>query len=153
MQVFFALRPFLYQFLKRKRVFCFCPQSEISTISLDESKANAHAGMPFLRYVSVCYAGFLAGLWSYDQGQQPVWGVGRLRLSSRGSREPHFDKCNDLRLFCFHKIWHDSLQSRGRIPDSLIESGYDFCIRKTHRAETRATWCATTCGIYSRGII
>ena len=22
-----------------------------------------------------------------------------------------------------------------------------FCKRKTHRAETRAAWCATTCGI------
>ena len=34
--------------------------------------------------------------------QQPFWGVGRLRLSLKGCREPHTDKCNDLRLFCIH---------------------------------------------------
>jgi len=39
-----------------------------------------------------------------DQGQQPLWGVGRLRLSLEGCREPHTGKCNDLRLFCFYKI-------------------------------------------------
>lgn len=54
-----------------------------------------------LRHASVCYADFLVGLWLYNQGQQPVWGVGRLRLSFRGSREPRMDKCNDTRLFCF----------------------------------------------------
>jgi hypothetical protein len=34
------------------------------------------------------------------EGQQPFWGVGRLRLSSKGIREPQLGKCNDLRLFC-----------------------------------------------------
>jgi hypothetical protein len=53
-----------------------------------------------LLYASVCHTDFLVGLWLYDQRQQPVWGVGRLRLSFRGSREPRMDKCNDLRLFC-----------------------------------------------------
>ncbi len=33
-------------------------------------------------------------------GQQPFWGVGRLRLSCTGIAEPQSDKCNDLRLFC-----------------------------------------------------
>jgi hypothetical protein len=42
---------------------------------------------------------FRVGLWSYDQGQQPFWGVGRLRLSFLGFAEPRLDKCNDLRLF------------------------------------------------------
>ena len=37
-----------------------------------------------------------------DQGQQPLWGVGRLCLSLRGSREPRLGKCNDSRLFCIH---------------------------------------------------
>ena len=32
----------------------------------------------------------------------PVWGVGRLRLSCTGIAEPQSDKCNGLRLFCFH---------------------------------------------------
>ena len=32
----------------------------------------------------------------------PIWGVGRLHLSSKGCREPHTDKCDDLRLFCIH---------------------------------------------------
>ena len=42
----------------------------------------------------------MVGLWSYGQGQQPFWGVGRLRLSFLGFAEPHLGKCNDLRLFC-----------------------------------------------------
>ena len=33
------------------------------------------------------------------KGQQPFWGVGRLRLSVMGSREPQDGKCNDSRLF------------------------------------------------------
>jgi hypothetical protein len=37
------------------------------------------------------------------EGQQPFWGVGRLRLSSKGIREPQLGKCNDLRLFCILK--------------------------------------------------
>jgi hypothetical protein len=45
-------------------------------------------------------------------GQQPFWGVGRLRLSFLGFAEPHLGKCNDLRLFLFpYKIWHGSLQN------------------------------------------
>ena len=88
-------------FLARNREFSSCPPCEISTISLNEDKANAHAGMPFCSVSRFVVTGFSTGLWSSDQGQQPVWGVGRLRLSFRGSREPRMDKCNDLRLFCF----------------------------------------------------
>jgi hypothetical protein len=44
-------------------------------------------------------------------GQQPVWGVGRLRLSVTGIAEPQNDKCNDSRLFCIHtKNWRNSLR-------------------------------------------
>jgi len=35
------------------------------------------------------------------KGQQPFWGVGRLRLSCKGIREPRFGKCNDLRPFLY----------------------------------------------------
>ena len=66
---------------------------------ITESKANAHAGMPFLRYASVCRADFLSVFGRIDQGQQPVWGVGRLYLSFIRHAEPQGGKCNDLRLF------------------------------------------------------
>ena len=36
-----------------------------------------------------------------DQGQQPLWGVGRLCLSVIGSREPQDGKCNDSRPFLY----------------------------------------------------
>ena len=66
------------------------------------------------RRASVCCIGFLAGAWSYnDQRQQPVWGVGRLRLSVSGGLEPRSGKCNDLRLFLSTKIMRDSLRNRG----------------------------------------
>ena len=85
---------------------------------ITESKANAHAGMPFLRYASVCDADFLSVFGRIDQGQQPVWGVGRLCLSVIRHAQPHMDKCNDLRLFLFpYKIWRSSLLNRGETPE------------------------------------
>ena len=59
--------------------------------------------MPFCGVSRFVVTGFLTGSWLYNQGQQPVWGVGRLYLSVRGIREPRVDKCNDLRLFCILK--------------------------------------------------
>ena len=72
-------------------------------VSITENKANAHAGMPFCGVSRFVVTGLLTGSWLYNQGQQPVWGVGRLYLSVRGIREPRVDKCNDLRLFCILK--------------------------------------------------
>ena len=40
---------------------------------------------------------------SIQQSCRPFRGVGRLRLSLRGIREPHPDKCCDSRLFYFLK--------------------------------------------------
>lgn len=57
---------------------------------------NAHAGMPFYGMSRFVVSAFFA-----DFRQQPVWGVGRLRLSVRGSLEPHLGKCNDSCLFLF----------------------------------------------------
>jgi len=56
--------------------------------------------MPFCGMFQFAMPTFRVGLWSYDQGQQPFWGVGRLRLSVIGFAEPQGGKCNDLRLFC-----------------------------------------------------
>jgi len=107
----------------------------------------------------------MVGLWSYGQGQQPFGGVGRLYLSSRGSREPRLGKCNDLRLFLYlYKIGTNPCTARKdsgnfiegemrRCPCDLFNEKMSFCKRKAHRAETRAAWCETECGIYSRGII
>ena len=39
--------PILMLFLKSKKEFGSCSQSEIGKISITEGKANAHAGMPF----------------------------------------------------------------------------------------------------------
>jgi hypothetical protein len=64
---------------------------------MTENKVNAHAGMPFCGVSRFVVSAFFFA----DFRQQPVWGVGRLRLSVRGSLEPHLGKCNDLRLFCF----------------------------------------------------
>ena len=69
--------------------------------------------MPFCGVPRFVVTGFSTGLWSSDQGQQPVWGVGRLRLSFRGSREPRMDKCNDLRLFCIHTKYGEVLCGTG----------------------------------------
>jgi len=47
------------------------------------------------------------------EGQQPFWGVGRLRLSSKGIREPQLGKCNDLRLFLYlYKIGTNPCRAR-----------------------------------------
>ena len=58
--------------------------------------------MPLCGMFQFAMPTFRVGLWSYDQGQQPFWGVGRLRLSVIGFAEPQGGKCNDLRLFCIH---------------------------------------------------
>ena len=60
--------------------------------------------MPFCGVSRFVVTGFLAGSWSYGQGQQPFWGVGRLRLSCKGIAEPQSDKCNDSRLFYSYRI-------------------------------------------------
>ena len=96
-----CISPVFKLFFKSKRVFALVLQTESRHFQILEDKANAHAGMPFCSVSRFVVTGFSTGLWSSDQGQQPVWGVGRLRLSFRGSREPRMDKCNDLRLFCF----------------------------------------------------
>ena len=46
-------------------------------------------------------------------GQQPFWGVGRLRLSVTGIAEPQNDKRNDSRLFCIYTKFGKSLCIRG----------------------------------------
>ena len=48
-----------------------------------------------------------------DQGQQPVWGVGRLCLSSIRHAQPHLGKRNDLRLFCIHTKYGEVLCGTG----------------------------------------
>ena len=73
-------------------------------------------GYAVLRHASVCHTDFLVGLWSYDQGQQPFGGVGRLYLSFIRHAEPQGGKCNDLRLFLFpYKIWRSSLRNGGEL--------------------------------------
>ena len=62
-------------YLERNREFCSCSQSEICKFQLHENKANAHAGMPFLRYTSVCCIDFLVGLWSYGQRATALFGA------------------------------------------------------------------------------
>lgn len=86
-----------------------------------------------------------------NQGQQPVWGVGRLRLSFLGFAEPRLDKCNDLRLFLFPQNLARIFAERAK-HRVMTEPGHGFCIRKTHCAETRTAWCETTCGIYTHEV-
>ena len=55
----------------------------------------------------------------------PFWGVGRLRLSCIGIREPRLGKCNDLRLFCIlTKFGMTLLQSRGETPEVSLKEKY-----------------------------
>ena len=70
---------------------------------ITESKANAHAGMPFCGMLQFVIPTSWSVFGRIDQGQQPVWGVGRLCLSVIRHAQPHMDKCNDSRLFCFQK--------------------------------------------------
>lgn len=60
----------------RLKRFCSCSPCEISKFQMNGDKANAHAGMPFLRYVSVCLISFLLIVGCKDQGQQPISGRG-----------------------------------------------------------------------------
>ena len=65
---------------------------------------NAHAGMPFCGMFQFAVPTIQSVFDRMVRGQQPFGGVGRLRLSFRGSLEPRSDKCNDLRpFFCFLK--------------------------------------------------
>ena len=88
-------------FLKSIKSFCSCSLNEISTISMNENKANAHAGMLYLRYVSVCCADSSVGLWSYGQRATALSGRGSFAFIVQGCREPRLGKCNDLRPFLY----------------------------------------------------
>ena len=77
---------------------------------MNGNKANAHAGMPFCGMLQFVVPTSWSVFGRVGQGQQPVWGVGRLCLSFIRHAEPQGGKCNDLRLFlCPHKIWCDIL--------------------------------------------
>ena len=78
---------------------------------ITESKANAHAGMPFCGVSRFVVSAIWLIYGCFDQWQQPVWGVGRLRLSFIGIAEPHLDKCIDSRLFVFSLNLAKFLQS------------------------------------------
>ena len=67
---------------------------------IDGNRTNAHAGMPFYGMLQFVVPTFRSVFGRIDQGQQPVWGVGRLCLSSIRHAQPHLGKRNDLRLFC-----------------------------------------------------
>ena len=95
------------------------PSKRNLQISQERGQGERSRRHAVLRCASVCYAGFIAGLWPYGQGQQPLWGVGRLRLSFLGFAEPRLDKCNDLRLLLFPQKLAQILAERGKTP------GYD----------------------------
>ena len=60
---------------------------------------NAHADMPFCGMFQFAIPTNTSVFGHVGQGQQPLWGVGRLCLSFMGNAEPQGDKCNDSRLF------------------------------------------------------
>ena len=73
--------------------------------------------MPFCGVLQFAVLTFRSGFGRVDQGQQPVWGVGRLRLSFLGIAEPQCGKRSDLRLFlCLYKNWRSSLLNWGETP-------------------------------------
>ena len=55
-------------------------------------------------------------------GQQPFWGVGRLRLSVTGIAEPQNDKRNDSRLFCIQTKFGKFFAEQGRNLESKSRS-------------------------------
>ena len=75
----------------------------LDNFNLYEDKANAHAGIPFCGVFQFAIPTSRSVFGRIGQGQQPLWGVGRLRLSYKGCREPRFDKRDDSRLFCILK--------------------------------------------------
>ena len=97
--------------MRKKKEFSSCSQSEMCKFQKNEDKANAHADTPFRGVFQFAMPTIKVGLWSYDQGQQPLGGVGRLRLSFLGIAQPRFGKCNDSRLFCLLRNWRCSLQN------------------------------------------
>lgn len=83
----------------------------------------------FLRYASVCRTDFLSVFGRIGQGQQPVWGVGRLCLSVIGIAEPHFGNRNDSRLFVFIQNFVKFFVELGRNSGNFIEGEMHRCIR------------------------
>ena len=72
---------FFMLFLARNREFSSCSLAEICKFHKNRDKANAHAGMPHCGMLQIVVSAFGLIFGRIDQGQQPVWGVGRLRLS------------------------------------------------------------------------
>lgn len=93
---------FFMLFLARNREFSSCSLAEICKFHKNGDKANAHAGMPFCGMLQIVVSAIRLIFGRVDQGQQPIWGVGRLCLSFLGNAEPRLEKRNDLRLFCIH---------------------------------------------------
>ncbi|WP_295056717.1 hypothetical protein [uncultured Fibrobacter sp.] len=87
-------------FLVRNREFSSCSLAEICKFHKNGDKANAHAGMPHCGMLQIVVSAIRLIFGRVDQGQQPIWGVGRLCLSFLGNAEPRLEKRNDLRLFC-----------------------------------------------------
>ena len=80
---------------------------------IDGNRTNAHAGMPFCGMLQFVIPTSWSVFGRIDQGQQPVWGVGRLCLSSIRHAQPHLGKRNDLRLFCIHPKYGEVLCGTG----------------------------------------
>lgn len=99
---FRALFSLFMLILVRNREFSSCSLAEICKFHKNGDKANAHAGMPFCGMLQIVVSAIRLIFGRVDQGQQPIWGVGRLCLSFLGNAEPRLEKRNDLRLFCIH---------------------------------------------------
>ena len=81
------------------REFSSCSQSEMCKFQIDEDKADTHAGMPFF------------GVPQFAVQATALLGRGSFAFIVYRHAQPHFGKCNDLRLFCIcTKFWHKSLQ-------------------------------------------
>ena len=131
---FFSQKHFFMLFLERNREFCSCSRSEICKFQVQEDKADAHVDtfdepptavpLGVFRQTAILVQQHEKNVSlrtpnrgeaiSIQQCCRPFRGVGRLRLSLRGSLEPHLGKCNDLRLFLYlYKIWQESLLNKG----------------------------------------
>ena len=80
---------------------------------ITESKANAHAGMPFCGMLQFVMPTFLVGLWSYRPRATARLGRGSFVFIVLGNAEPRLGKCNDLRLFCIHTKYGEVLCGTG----------------------------------------
>ena len=78
---FRALFSLFMLILVRNREFSSCSLAEICKFHKNGNKANAHAGMPFCGMLQIVVSAIRLIFGRVDQGQQPIWGVGRLRLS------------------------------------------------------------------------